>query len=39
MVSHDEEFVQRLNPTKVILMPDGQVDYFSQEWLELVSLA
>ena len=39
MVSHDEEFVQRLSPTKVILMPDGQVDYFSQEWLELVSLA
>ena len=39
MVSHDEEFVQRLEPTKVILMPDGQVDYFSQEWLELVSLA
>jgi ATPase subunit of ABC transporter with duplicated ATPase domains len=39
MVSHDEEFVQRLEPTKVILMPDGQVDYFSHEWLELVSLA
>lgn len=39
MVSHDEEFVKRLNPTKVILMPDGQVDYFSREWLELVSLA
>lgn len=39
MVSHDEEFVQRINPTKVILMPDGQVDYFSKEWLELVSLA
>lgn len=39
MVSHDEEFVQRLNPTKVILMPDGQVDYFSPEWLELVSLS
>ncbi|MFN5841232.1 MAG: ABC-F family ATP-binding cassette domain-containing protein [Acidimicrobiaceae bacterium] len=39
MVSHDEEFVQRLNPTKVILMPDGQVDYFSPEWLALVSLS
>lgn len=39
MVSHDEEFVKRLNPTKVILMPDGQVDYFSPEWLELVSLS
>ncbi len=39
MVSHDEEFVQRLNPTKVILLPDGEVDYFSPEWLELVSLS
>jgi len=39
MVSHDEEFVERLNPTKVILLPDGEVDYFSPEWLELVSLS
>lgn len=39
MVSHDEEFVSRLNPTKVILLPDGEVDYFSPEWLELVSLS
>ena len=39
MVSHDTEFVQRLQPTKVLLMPDGTVDYFSNEWLDLVSLA
>jgi ATPase subunit of ABC transporter with duplicated ATPase domains len=39
MVSHDEDFVERLNPTKVILLPDGEVDYFSPEWLELVSLS
>ncbi|MFM7263964.1 MAG: ABC-F family ATP-binding cassette domain-containing protein [Acidimicrobiales bacterium] len=39
MVSHDTEFVQRLSPTKVLLMPDGQVDYFGDDWLELVSLA
>ena len=39
MVSHDTEFVQQLQPTKVLLMPDGQVDYFSNDWLELVSLA
>ncbi|MFM1791035.1 MAG: hypothetical protein RLZZ526_1362 [Actinomycetota bacterium] len=39
MVSHDTEFVQHLQPTKVLLMPDGQVDYFSDDWLELVSLA
>ena len=39
LVSHDTEFVERLQPTKVLLLPDGQVDYFSQEWLELVALA
>ena len=39
MVSHDTEFVERLEPTKVLLMPDGQVDYFSREWLELVGLS
>ena len=38
-VSHDTEFVEQLAPTKVLLMPDGQVDYFSADWLELVSLA
>jgi len=38
-VSHDTEFVEQLAPTKVLLMPDGQVDYFSEDWLELVSLA
>jgi len=38
-VSHDTEFVEQLKPTKVLLMPDGQVDYFSDDWLELVSLA
>ena len=38
-VSHDTEFVEQLKPTKVLLMPDGQVDYFNEDWLELVSLA
>jgi ATPase subunit of ABC transporter with duplicated ATPase domains len=38
-VSHDTEFVEQLSPTKVLLMPDGQVDYFNEDWLELVSLA
>jgi ATPase subunit of ABC transporter with duplicated ATPase domains len=38
-VSHDTEFVEQLQPTKVLLMPDGDVDYFSDDWLELVSLA
>jgi ATPase subunit of ABC transporter with duplicated ATPase domains len=39
LVSHDTEFVEQLAPTKVLLMPDGQVDYFSTEWLEIVDLA
>ncbi len=38
-VSHDEEFVRELAPTKVLLMPDGDVDYFSEDWLDLVSMA
>jgi ATPase subunit of ABC transporter with duplicated ATPase domains len=38
-VSHDVEFVERLEPTKVLLMPDGEVDYFSSSWLDLVSLS
>ena len=38
-VSHDTEFVEQLQPTKVLLMPDGDVDYFDQEWLDLVALA
>ena len=38
-VSHDTEFVTELAPTKVLLMPDGDVDYFSDDWLDLVSLA
>ncbi len=38
-VSHDVEFVERLAPTKVLLMPDGQVDYFNEDWLDVVSLA
>ena len=38
-VSHDTEFVKELAPTKVLLLPDGDVDYFNEDWLELVSLA
>jgi ATPase subunit of ABC transporter with duplicated ATPase domains len=38
-VSHDTEFVEQLTPTKVLLLPDGDVDYFNETWLELVSLA
>ncbi len=38
-VSHDTEFVRRLEPTKVLLLPDGDLDYFSDDWLDIVSLA
>lgn len=39
LVSHDTDFVAQLNPTKVLVMPDGQVDYYNESWLEIVSLA
>lgn len=39
IVSHDVEFVEALAPDRVLLMPDGQLDYFSPESLELVALA
>jgi ATPase subunit of ABC transporter with duplicated ATPase domains len=39
LVSHDEDFVRDLAPTKVLLMPDGDVDYFSDDWLDLVSMS
>jgi ATPase subunit of ABC transporter with duplicated ATPase domains len=39
LVSHDEEFVRELAPTKVLLMPDGDVDYFNEDWLDLVSMS
>ena len=37
-VSHDTDFVRQLDPTKVLLMPDGDLDYFSEDWLELVEM-
>ena len=38
-VSHDTEFVEQLAPTKVLLMPDGDVDYFNPGWLDLVAIS
>ena len=38
-VSHDTEFVEQLQPTKVLLLPDGEADYFDESWLDIVSLA
>jgi ATPase subunit of ABC transporter with duplicated ATPase domains len=38
-VSHDTDFVRELAPTKVLLLPDGDLDYFDDDWLELVALS
>jgi len=39
IVSHDSEFVEALAPERVLLMPDGDLDYFGDDHLELVELA
>jgi ATPase subunit of ABC transporter with duplicated ATPase domains len=39
LVSHDAEFVARLEPDRVLLMPEGDVDYWSEDLLDLVALA
>ncbi len=39
IVSHDVEFVKALAPDRCLLMPEGQLDYFSDEMLDLVELA
>jgi ATPase subunit of ABC transporter with duplicated ATPase domains len=39
VVSHDAEFVERLAPQRVLLMPDGDVDYWHDDLADLVALA
>jgi ATPase subunit of ABC transporter with duplicated ATPase domains len=39
LVSHDPEFVAELKPQRVLLMPEGTLDYWSDDYLDLVSLA
>ena len=39
LVSHDVEFVESLAPHRVLMMPDGTVDFWSQDLLDLVALA
>jgi ATPase subunit of ABC transporter with duplicated ATPase domains len=39
IVSHDQEFVEALAPERVLMMPDGQLDYFGDDHLDLVELA
>ena len=39
LVSHDPEFVQELQPQRVLSMPEGELDYWDDQLLDLVSLA
>ncbi len=39
VVSHDLAFVEALAPHRVLVMPDGTVDFWSDDLLELVALA
>ena len=39
IVSHDPEFVDALQPGRVLFMPEGRVDYWEQDLLDVVSLA
>lgn len=39
IVSHDRDFVAALQPDRVLTMPDGSLDYWSDDLLDLVSLA
>ncbi|HKV88589.1 MAG TPA: ABC-F family ATP-binding cassette domain-containing protein [Candidatus Dormibacteraeota bacterium] len=39
LVSHDPEFVEALRPQRVLFMPEGRVDYWEEDLLDVVSLA
>jgi ATPase subunit of ABC transporter with duplicated ATPase domains len=39
LVSHDTDFVERLVPHRVLTMPEGTLDYWRDDLLELVALA
>ncbi len=39
VVSHDEAFVRELTPDRVLAMPDGSLDFWTDDLLDLVSLA
>lgn len=39
VVTHDETFAQALSPDKVLILPDGIVDYYDDNYLELVAMA
>jgi len=39
IVSHDPEFVEALRPQRVLFMPEGRIDYWEEDLLDVVSLA
>ncbi len=39
LVTHDEGAVEALHPERVVLLPDGDEDFWNRDYLELVSLA
>jgi ATPase subunit of ABC transporter with duplicated ATPase domains len=39
LVSHDDGAVSALNPERVLLLPDGVEDHWSDDYLELIALA
>ena len=39
IVSHDPEFVQALEPGRVMFMPEGRLDYWEDDLLDVVSMA
>jgi ATPase subunit of ABC transporter with duplicated ATPase domains len=39
VVSHDAEFVEALQPDRALMMPEGTIDHWHDDFLELVTLA
>lgn len=39
IVSHDVEFVRALQPDRALIMPEGTLDHFGEEMLDLVELS
>ena len=39
LVSHDTAFVRDLEPDRVLLMPEGTLDHWADDYLDLVELA
>jgi ATPase subunit of ABC transporter with duplicated ATPase domains len=39
IVSHDPEFVEELQPGRVLFMPEGRLDYWEEDFLDVVSMA